>query len=259
MMNIATITLKSPSYRRFGRIAANWIKPAMTAMSGRMRFLKSLSIAGSLLMLTACATTLSSNVDSVSDNRIDSFQTYAWLDGGLSQSSLHAPEVVNPVNGERIRRAIDQQLTDKGYRQVDLADADFVVSAAIGANDEFRVRSFTNSVGLSSRGRFSRRGFGRRVGFANRAGFGRGLGGVSSRIDVQEYTEGVLVLNVFETESQEAIWHGSASKRLSKNFMAPELIDEAVTTLLEQFPGQSVPAVRSKATTTEKAGTEIMS
>ena len=259
MMNIATITLKSPSYRGFGRIAAGSLMPAMTAVRGKLRVLKTFTVAAALLMLTACATTLSSNVDSVSDNRIDSFQTYAWLDGSLSQSSLHAPEVVNPVNGDRIRRAIDQQLADKGYRQVDLADADFVVSAAIGANDEFRVRGFTNSVGLSSRGGFSRRGFGRRVGFANRAGFGRGFGRGGSTIDVQEYTEGVLVLNVFETKSQEAIWHGSASKRLSKNFMAPELIDEAVTTLLEQFPDQSVPAVRSKAINTKEMGTEIMS
>jgi len=48
------------------------------------------------------------------------------------------------------------------------------------------------------------------------------------------------VLNVFENRTKEALWHGAASKRLSKSFMAPKLIDEALTALFEQFPDEDV-------------------
>ena len=40
----------------------------------------------------------------------------------------------------------------------------------------------------------------------------------------------------FENTEKEAIWHGSATKRLSGEGATLELIDEAVMTLLAEFP-----------------------
>lgn len=36
--------------------------------------------------------------------------------------------------------------------------------------------------------------------------------------------------------SSEAVWHGTAKKRLNKKYSPPKLINEAVMTLLESFP-----------------------
>jgi len=51
-------------------------------------------------------------------------------------------------------------------------------------------------------------------------------------------TEGNLVVDIFDNRSKEAIWHGSASKRLAQADDAVELIDQAAAALLESFPDQ---------------------
>ena len=44
------------------------------------------------------------------------------------------------------------------------------------------------------------------------------------------------MVDIFENTEKEAIWHGSASKRLSGDDGTLELINEAVTALLAEFP-----------------------
>jgi len=205
------------------------------------RALKALTVSAAIVGLSACASTLSSNVQSVEDNRLNDFATYAWLGGDFALGNTSAPEVINPINRDHVRASINAELASKGYKLVDIAEADFIVAATLGANDELQVRQRFNSIGISGRRGFRggfRRGFSRR-GFGR---FGSGFGGVGgfNSVSLNQVTEGVLVLNVFENRTKEAIWHGAASKRLSKSFMAPELIDEAVTTLLEQFPDQDL-------------------
>ena len=53
-----------------------------------------------------------------------------------------------------------------------------------------------------------------------------------------EHQEGTLAVDIFENTDKEAIWHGSASKRLSRDNGTLELIDEAVTALLAEFPNR---------------------
>ena len=201
--------------------------------------LKAAAVGAAILGLSACASTLSSNVQTVEDTRLDDLATYAWLGGDFALGNTVAPEVINPINRDHVRSAINDELSAKGYKLVDSSEADFIVAATLGANDELQLRQRFSSIGISGRRGF-RGGFGRgfnRRGFGGFGRFGGGFGGYNS-VSVNQVTEGVLVLNVFENRTKEAIWHGAASKRLSKSFMAPELIDEAVTTLLEQFPDQ---------------------
>ncbi len=44
------------------------------------------------------------------------------------------------------------------------------------------------------------------------------------------------MVDIFDNRRREALWHGSATKRLSRNDGGDDLIPEAVTTLFEQFP-----------------------
>lgn len=193
-------------------------------MTTMIKTLRTAIMGAAVLTLTACASNLTSSFDSAEAQRLDNFKTYAWLGGSFALGNTQSPEVANPINEGRIRSAINDELAQKGYRLVDREEADFIVSAAIGANNEVRIRNFYRSRGFRPFGR----GFGSR--------FDRGIGNGPV---VQNYKEGVLVLNVFENQSKEAIWHGAASKRLSKNFMAQELIDEAAAVLLEAFPNSA--------------------
>ncbi len=178
-----------------------------------------------MLTLSACATTLTSTVDTADHADLDGFKTYAWItDRPMFNSSIYAPEVVNPLNEQRIRAAIEDKLKDKGYRKASLAEADFVVAFTLGARDRVRVQNYYNDFGYGYYDYYS--GFSR---------FGRGFGGRNS-VSVRTFTEGTLVVDIFSNSDKEAIWHGSATKRLRGDDSTRQLIDEAVTALLAEFP-----------------------
>ncbi len=199
-----------------------------------------------VLSISACATTLKSSVDVADHAEFGALKTYAWItDQPFFTSSAASPEVINPLNEQRIRAAVEEQLQNKGYRQVSIDQADFVVAFTLGARQRVRVQQYYNDFGYNYYGyhhgfsRFSR--FGR---------FGRGFNGFGSSVSVRTFTEGTLVVDIFDNTEKEAIWHGSASKRLSRDNGTRELIDEAVAALLAEFPDRGAMAEVTKTATT---------
>ena len=182
-----------------------------------------------VLSMSACAAQLKSSVDVADHAEFGELKTYAWItDQPFFASNAASPEVINPLNEQRIRTAVEQQLQNKGYRQVSIDQADFVVAFTLGARDRVRVQQYYNNFGYNYHG-YHR-------GFSRFGRFGRGFGGFGSSVSVRTFTEGTLVVDIFENAKNEAIWHGSATKRLSRDNGTRELIDEAVMTLLAEFP-----------------------
>ncbi len=185
-----------------------------------------------VLSMSACAAQLKSSVDVADHAEFGELKTYAWItDQPFFASNAASPEVINPLNEQRIRTAVEQQLQNKGYRQVSIDQADFVVAFSLGARDRVRVQQYYNDFGYNYYG--YHHGFSR---FGRFGRFGRGFGGFGSSVSVRTFTEGTLVVDIFENAEKEAIWHGSASKRLSRDNGTRELIDEAITALLAEFP-----------------------
>ena len=186
-----------------------------------------------VLTLSACAATLKSSVDVADHAEFGELRTYAWItDQPMFASNAVSPEVVNPLNEQRIRAAIEEQLENKGYRRVSIDQADFVVAFTLGARERVRVQQYYNDLGFGYYGYHRGFGrFGRGIG-----GFGRGFDGFGSSVSVRTFTEGILVVDIFENTAKEAIWHGSATKRLSRDDGTRGLIDEAVAVLLAEFP-----------------------
>ncbi len=186
-----------------------------------------------VLTLSACASTLKSSVDVADHAEFGELRTYAWItDQPMFASNVVSPEVVNPLNEQRIRAAIEEQLENKGYRRVSIDQADFVVAFTLGARERVRVQQYYNDFGYGYYGYHRGFGrFGRGIG-----GFGRGFDGFGSSVSVRTFTEGILVVDIFENTAKEAIWHGSATKRLSRDDGTRGLIDEAVAVLLAEFP-----------------------
>ena len=198
----------------------------MNIVNLKMRTALSLFV---VLSISACATTLKSSVDVADHAEFGELKTYAWItDQPFFASNAASPEVINPLNEQRIRTAVEQQLQNKGYRQVSIDQADFVVAFTLGARDRVRVQQYYNNFGYNYHG-YHR-------GFSRFGRFGRGFGGFGSSVSVRTFTEGTLVVDIFENAENEAIWHGSATKRLSRDNGTRELIDEAVMTLLAEFP-----------------------
>ncbi len=198
-----------------------------------------------VLSISACATTLKSSVDVAEHAEFGELRTYAWVTNQpMFASNAASPEVVNPLNEQRIRTAVEEQLQNKGYRKVNIDQADFVVAFTLGARERVRVQQYYNDFGYNYYG--YHHGFSR---FGRFGRFGRGFGGFGPSVSVRTFTEGTLVVDIFENTEKEAIWHGSATKRLSRDNGTPELIDEAVTVLLAEFPDRDAMVAVTKTVT----------
>ena len=196
-----------------------------------------------VLGISACATPLKSSVDVADHAMFGELKTYAWItDQPMFTSNAASPDVVNPLNEQRIRTAVEEQLQNKGYRQVSIEQADFVVALTLGARERVRVQQYYNDFGYGYYG--YHHGFSR---FSRFNRFGRGFNGYGSSVTVRTFTEGTLVLDIFENTEKEAIWHGSATKRLSRDHGTRELIDEAVSALLAEFPDRDAMAEVTKS------------
>ncbi len=195
-----------------------------------------------VLGISACATQLKSSVDVADHAMFGELKTYAWItDQPMFASNAASPEVVNPLNELRIRRSVEKQLANKGYRKASIDQADFVVAFTLGARDRVRVQQHYNDFGYGY--------YGYHHGFSRFNRFGRGFNGFGPSVSVRTFTEGTLAVDIFENTDKEAIWHGSASKRLSRDHGTRELIDEAVTALLAEFPDRDAMAEVTKTFT----------
>lgn len=197
----------------------------------------SLTIAVLALGLGGCASSLVSSVDTADHLDVSEYETYAWIaDETWLQTNAAAAEFINPVNHSRIREQINRELASKGYAEAPIAEADFVVSYTLGAQDRVRVSNFYDDFGYGyyGYGRFGR-GFNRFNRF-NR--FGTGI----VRREVRTITEGALAVDIFDNEDKQAIWHGSATKSLTNDESGRKLIAEAVDSLFMQFPDRPLAA-----------------
>lgn len=200
----------------------------------KYRFFRPLLATVVVLTLSACASAIQSTVDVADQADFSNFQTYAWItDKSLIARSDATSELGYPLNEQRTRAAVERELARKGYRKVSGTEADFVVSFTVGSRDRVQVQQYYNNYGYSYHGYhhgFTRYGY---------AGYGYpGYGNYGSTAGVYTFTEGSVVVDIFDNRSKEAIWHGSASKRLSRKDKdnATQLIDQAIASLFIEFP-----------------------
>ncbi len=172
------------------------------------------------VVLAACATMkVGSDYDkSASFANYHSFALMAREHHGLSRDT-------NPLVIQRADDAIKTEMVRKGYQlSADPARADFVVDFTIGAQDRTDVNAYPDPyVGMG-------------WGWGRRGWWGGSYWG--DNLDVRQYREGTLSIDVFDAHSHRPVWHGWAKKELSRKEIesseAP--IRSAVVAVLEKFP-----------------------
>lgn len=178
---------------------------------------RSSSLIAAVLLLTACATVrVGSDYDHTAD--FSRYHTFAWMPPRTDLRDTPDPLVV-----QRAHDAIEASLQSKGYRLVsDPAAADFVVDFTIGAHERTDITSFPEPY----RGPW----------FGRRAWWGAPYWG--NRIDVRQYQEGTLSIDMFDGKSKRPVWHGWARKELTRSDIerSDESIRKAVDAVLAKFP-----------------------
>jgi hypothetical protein len=116
---------------------------------------------------------------------------------------------------KRIKNAVNGQLVSKGFKQS--SNPDFVIAYHTGVKDKIDVQTWGYT--YAGRGRY------------------RGWGG--THVDVQQYKQGTLVLDIIDDKSKELIWRGIATGALPKNPNPEDIenkINDVVEKVLENFP-----------------------
>ena len=176
-----------------------------------------------VLLLAGCAAGINTSADWNPEADFAALQTYAW-----TPDDPASPGIDQLTDG-RIRAAIEANLNGKGLRQVPLERADLAVDYQVTTQDQTNYT--TTSTGWGG-------GYGR---------YGRGWGGTSVAVGTSTtrattYTNGTLVIGLFNAQSREVLWHGSGTTKLRENpspAERTETVNNAVAKILEQFPPSS--------------------
>lgn len=173
---------------------------------------------GVLALVLGCSSvTIKHDYDK--DANFAAYKTYAWLavptDAvGSVKSALER----NSLLDKRIKESVDKQLAAKGYT-TDANNPDFVMLYHTGAEDKINVTDWGYGYGAGY-------GYGR---------YGYGGGGV----DVQQYKEGTLILDVIDAKAKQLVWRGFATAALDPG--APmekreRKLNDVITKVMVKFP-----------------------
>jgi hypothetical protein len=129
----------------------------------------------------------------------------------------------NPLVPQRVEDDIKSDLVAKGYRYTDdPGSADFTVDFTIGSKERTDVSSYPAPYA------------------GGWWGWGPWWGAPywGNQVDVRQYREGTLSIDVFDAHTHRPVWHGWATKELSSSdLQQPEQpIARAVAAVLSKFP-----------------------
>lgn len=171
------------------------------------------------LLLASCATHPVIRTDFDSAANFHAYRTYSWL-------PVEVPRGMNPIMFRRVQGAIDQALMARGYQQA--TPGDFSIGFTIAEKDRVEVYD---------QGYYGGWGWG---------GYGWGWGGWGypwgwggfSPIDIENVTEHSLIIDIYDTRTRQAVWHGVARKDAYTRDADYARMNETVTAVLANFPPQ---------------------
>ncbi len=169
----------------------------------------------SILILASCMTgpKISNHINP--DVDLGSLNSFALLPLPTSIPGGEPSAIIR--YGRAAQDGLKNALTAKGYSESDLVDADFAVNIKATVVPKVHVTEMGYDYG-----RYGRLGS---WGYDN-----------SSTVNVDNYEEGTLIIEVFETESKQLAWVGWAKGRKKNKAMTRQELRDLIATVLESFP-----------------------
>jgi hypothetical protein len=170
---------------------------------------------GVLVLLAACET-LRTGSD------FDRTATFAGLHSFTIMQRPHV-QLPNPLVVQRTQDSIRSHLQGRGFTYVeDPAQADFAVDFTLGSRERIDIQSYPSPWGPSW--------------YGGPGWWGRPYWG--NTIDVSQFQEGTLSIDIFDDRTNRPVWHGWATQRLSQSEIehSEGVINRAVAAVLERFP-----------------------
>ena len=165
------------------------------------------------VLAMGCSSSISVKHDFDSSANFAALKLFDWLPApAMAGGSVKAEMERNSLLDKRVKTAVNSQLTAKGYAQ-DAAHPDFLITYHTGVEDKISVTDWGYNY--------------------NRPYWG------TSHVDVYQYKQGTLVLDVIDAASKDLIWRGVAQGTIEEKATPEERekkLGEAVTKLLANFP-----------------------
>ena len=176
-------------------------------------YLKSIvtAVVGAALLTAGCGYTIKTNSDFNPGVQFSNYHTFYVMKGNSSGNSLLDQRAADDVKGALIA---------KGWTEAPEGQASAAVVVHAATKTKHTYQTFYDGWGGS---------------WGWRRGWGRGLN--SSTTYVQDYKVGTIVVDIFDAQSKQAIWRGSASDALSGNPSTnAKTTEQAVTKMFNAFP-----------------------
>ena len=145
-------------------------------------------------------------------------KTFAWKTNDDNEYGLTDNDLVD----QRIRRAIENNLSARSLTQLDTGKPDVYISYHVTIEQKISSSNVSGgiSVGRSSSGRY-------------------GSVGVGTGSQVRTYDQGTLLIDMTDADSDSLIWRGISTQSVSDHLEPGEsevIINETVEKILQQFP-----------------------
>jgi hypothetical protein len=146
------------------------------------------------------------------DSNFTAFKTYQWIPRTMTNASGSAQSAVtnNTLLDQRIHRAVDTQMTAKGFTPTE-ENPDIMVVYHVGLADKVDVQDWGYTYAGSYWG-----------------------GGMGRNVDVYQYTEGTLIVDLVNSNSKQLVWRGSATGVVDPT-NSPEKMEQRVNDVVARI------------------------
>jgi Domain of unknown function (DUF4136) len=178
-------------------------------------------------VLAGCATvSVNSDYDSKAD--FSKYKTYAWE--SEDQPRAGDPRLDNTLIDSRVRDAVDQTLSSKGFQKVSSGAPDFIVAYQAAIEQKMDVTQMTTPY-------YTPYATGMAYGGASMYSSWNMHGGTDTF--VTQYDEGTLFVDIVDPKTNALIWRGTGKKAIDENASSAKResnINKAVQKILSEFP-----------------------
>lgn len=181
------------------------------------RIVRTAAAVAALALLAGCSS-LSVNYDFDSHADFAKYHTFGWMDKTLPEGAAvdaQQAELNSNLLDRRIRSAVESQLEARGIRPA-VDKPDMLVTYYVGVQDKIQVSDY---------------GY-------HYSPYYWGYGG--RQIDVYQYQEGTLIIDLVDAETKDLVWRGSGTKVLDGSARNPdqaqERINDIVAKIMASYP-----------------------
>ena len=174
-----------------------------------------------VFFVLGCQTTPKYNFESDPEVDFTAYKTFAMMPLP-SQVPGAEPDLVLRV-GDTVKSTLENELKNKGYTQTDIDSADFTVNVTGKVVPKVDIRDF----GYQPYYTYSS---------VRRWGYRHPYTADFRDVYVDEYEEGTLIVEIYDTATKELVWVGWTSARLSSKGPNLELIAEKVRGVVAAYP-----------------------